>query len=142
MLSKSIDDKVKYTEGSVGVARFLKQRGYELANSNGYKQDEPSQDVVGILKPREPISHQFLGFKWDSEQSALYIGRLWLENLREGATLENKWVLEVYGRAHVLELSEVAKDLAKEYEIGLDIKLRRELPYVESKRDDDFSGDY
>jgi len=131
-MKKSIDDRLTYHENSVAVAKTLKDRGYDIASSTGLRQSEPDRDVVGILKPREPVQKSFLGVRWNSQQRALYIGTLWLENQARGAKLNENWVLEVYGRAYVPELTELVKELSEPHQAQVQIRLNAEKPRVET----------
>ncbi len=131
-MKKSIDDRVTYHENTVAVTKTLRDRGYDIANSAGLRQSEPDKGAVGILKPREPIQKSFLGFKWNNQQRALYIGTLWLENQARGAKLDENWVLEVYGRDYVPELTELAKELSEPHQTQVQIRLDTEKPRVET----------
>jgi len=131
-MKKSIDDRVTYYENSVAVAKILRERGYYIACSTGVRKSEPNYNVVGILKPREPAQRSFLGFKWNSQQRAVYIGTLWLENQSRGAKLDKNWVLEVYGRDYVPELTELVKELSELHQIQVQIRLDSEKPYTET----------
>ena len=129
-MKKSICDRITYHENSVAVARTLRDRGYDIADSNGIRQSEPDKYVVGILKPGQPIQNSFLGFKWDSLE-ALYIGRLWLKDQATGAKLDENWVLEIYGRAYVPELTELVKELSEPHQTQVQIRLESEKPFIE-----------
>ncbi len=130
-MKNSIDEKITYHENSVAVAKNLRERGYTIASSTGIRQREPDRDVIGILKSREPIQKNFLGFKWNKQQRGLYIGTLWLENQARGAIHNENWVLEVYGRDYVPELTKLVKELSEQHQAKVQIILDSEKPRVE-----------
>lgn len=130
-MKKSIDDKITYHEYSVAVAKTLREKGYEIADQNGEHEDEPYKDVIGILKPRV-IQKKFLGFKWNSKQEGLYIGNLWLQNEARGAIIDKNWVLEVYGRDYVFELTEIVKEISEPHQVKIQIMLDSEKPKSET----------
>ena len=58
-MQRQIDNRITYHENSVAVAKTLRENGYEIADCVGNREDEPNQDVIGILKPRESIQKKF-----------------------------------------------------------------------------------
>lgn len=132
-MTKNLDERVSYHESpAYTVARKLRDKGYEIASCIGLKRTEPDHNVVGILKPRDHIQKSFLGLKWDSKQRALHLGTLWLDNRAKGAKYHKNWVLEVYGRDNVPELTELVKELSETSGARVQIRLGSEQPRVET----------
>ncbi len=132
-MTENLDERISYHESpAYDVARALRDRGYEIASGTGLRRSEPSHNVVGILKPRDPVQKSFLGPKWDSKQRALYLGTLWLDNRAKGAKHDENWVLEVYGRDNVPELTELVKGLSEPKKVSVQVRLDSEQPRVET----------
>jgi hypothetical protein len=139
-MAENLDKKVNYHESpAYAVARTLRNRGYEIASCTGLRQTEPNHNVVGILKPRDSVRKSFLGLKWDSKQRALYLGTLWLNNQTKGTKHDENWVLEVYGRDNVPELTELVKELSEPSGAHVQVRLDSEQPRVEAYLSD---GDF
>ena len=135
-MEQAVDDKITYQEYATDVAKILREKGYDIADPICIRKEEPDKDVVGILKPRNPIQKSFLGIKWNKKQRALYIGTLWLENQPRGARFDENWVLEVYGRDQIPELTEVVGELSRKYQINVQTRLVAEEPCVEKYSSD------
>ena len=128
----SLDERVSYHESpAYSVAKGLRENGYEIANSSGLMQTEPNHDVIGILKGREPVQKSFSGLKWNKSQRAFYLGTLWLNNQARNAKEDKNWVLEVYGREYVSELTKLVKNLSEPNEVKVQVRLESEIPRVE-----------
>ena len=129
----TLDKKVSYYESpTYAIARTLREKGYEIADGRGRRQTEPKHSVVGILKPRDPIQKSFLGIKWNKGQKALYLGTLWLNSQLMGARSDENWVLEVYGRENVPELTKLVEELSEPSSTRVQVTLGREQPKVET----------
>ena len=103
----------------VGIAKIVKEKGYQIANSLGAKIEEPHGDTVGILKIL-PAKKGLFGMK---EQEPIFLGRILTRDFYTGST--SKWVLEVYGKQNLAEAEEIRKALKSRYEkvdIRIDLK--------------------
>ena len=129
----SQDERISYYESPVySIAKELRKRGYEIADSIGVRITEPEEEVIGILKDREPIKKSFLGIKWEKAQPALYVGKLWLNHPKIRARENKSWVLEVYGREYVPEMMNLIEELSSPYGVRVDVKLGSENPREET----------
>ena len=132
---KALDERIDYNEHPVyEIATTLREKGYQIANCIGIRQAEPEpKHSVGILKPRRDIQKSFLGIRWNKRQRALYLGTLWLDNKAKGAKNNENWILEVYGRENIKELSELVKELSEprnvNFKVILDMDQSREESY-------------
>jgi len=135
--SRYIDEQknmgVSYYESPVfAVAKFLRERGYEIADCIGMRTYTPNRAGIGILKPKPPVERRFLFFRLKVEQRALFIGVLWFDNKPRGAKLDKTWILEVNGREYVQELIELAKELAKIHSKDIRVVLKQENSKLET----------
>jgi len=110
-----------------GVAKYLRARGYEIASLIGVRVREPSKDVIGILKPRPPLVRFFF---FRVKQRALFIGVLWFTS--RGADPEKLWILDVYGRENIKEMTELAEKLSQEFSVSIRVILDKERTDLES----------
>jgi len=131
-MEKDLGSRIDYFESpAFDIARTLRERGYEIASSLGIRQTEPNLNVIGILKPRAPVQKSLLGFKWTKERRALYIGKLWLNSRIIGARYGENWVLDVFGRDNVSELTEIVREFSEPRGVDVKIRLSSEGPLVE-----------
>jgi len=132
-MTENLDERISYHESpTYAIARTLKDKGYQIADSTGMRVSEPSHDVLGILEPRNPIEKSFLGFKWNKKQRALYEGTLWINNQARGAKPDENWVLEVYGRNNVPKLTELVRELSEPKGVSVQVRLDSEQARVET----------
>lgn len=120
----SLDKRISYYENpAYKLERDLLDKGYEIANLNGVRESKLNHCVFGILKPRRDIiKKSFLGFKSNKKQRALFLGRVWLSDQDFGAKPDKRWVLEVYGRQNIEELTGLIKELSEPS--GVDVQVR------------------
>lgn len=114
---------------SYSVSEELKERGYELAghmNLKLGKQKKPLSSFIGILKNQKPIQKKILGIKLNKRQKAIYIGKIWFNNESKNAYEDKKWVLEVYGRRHLSEMTKLFDALSKSHGVKLKVNLKSE----------------
>ena len=117
----------------LSIAKELREEGYEIAGCMGVRQKTPPCNLIGILKEREPIQKDFYGIlKWNKNQRALHLGTILLNCKKEKAEEGEKWVLEVYGREYLLELTEVVKRLSLPYKAKIQVKLCSDFPREEN----------
>jgi len=121
-----------YENPTLAVVKLLRERGYEIADCIGMRTHMPDRDAVGILKPRPPVEKKFLFFHRKVKQRALFIGVLWLDNKLRGAKIDKTWILEVYGREYVQELTELAKELEKTHSKDIHVVLEVEKTELET----------
>jgi len=112
------------------IVNVLKEKGYEIANCIGIAEFPLDKTHVGILKPRKSIKRKSLfGLKFRTK--ALFIGVLWLNNEARGAKVGKQWILEVYGKKYIKEITEVVKKIAGHYKVNIVVNLESEHPYFE-----------
>ena len=136
--TNSSDERVTYKESvAYAIAETLREKGYEVASCSGMRQTEPDHNVIGILNPKNSIQKSFLGIK--GYKRASFLGTLWLENESRGAEENKKWVLEVYGRENIPELTELVKELSGPSGVRVQVILDSEQPVFE-KHLSDYNG--
>jgi len=119
---------VSYYESPVyGVAKYLRAKGYEIADCLGIRVREPSKNVIGILKPRPPVVRFFF---FRVKQRALFLGVLWFT--KRGATPEKLWILDVYGRENIQEMTELTEKLSQEFSVDIRLNLDDEMTILET----------
>ena len=114
---------------SYSVSEELKKRGYCLAghmNLKIGKQKKSLSSFIGILKNQKPIQKKILGIKLNKKQKAIYIGKIWFNNKSKNADENKKWILQVYGRRHLSEMTKLFNSLSKPYGVKLDVHLKSE----------------
>ena len=110
---------VGYAESLVvGIAKVLKEKGYQISDSFGKRIDEPRGDIIGILKVLPPVK----GFFGKKEQAPFFFGKISTKDFYTGST--SKWVFEVYGKENLAEAEEIKKSLMSRYE---KVEIRIEL---------------
>ncbi|MBI2542736.1 MAG: hypothetical protein HYW24_00935 [Candidatus Aenigmarchaeota archaeon] len=116
-----LSQRITYHEiATFNVAKILKEKGYQLADSDGVRVKEPNRDYIGILEPK-----RFLGLELSGIiMPASYIGTLLLNG--QGATFDGKWILDVYGRNNVPKMTELMKELAQSHNVQVAITLASE----------------
>ena len=122
---------VSYYESPVyGVAKHLRARGYKIADYLGVRVREPDKRAIGILKPRPPVVKRSFFFRRKMlEQRALFLGTLWFTE--RGADPEKLWILNVYGRENIQEMTELAEKLSQEFSIDIRVVLDKERTELE-----------
>ncbi len=126
-MENRLDERISYWENpaygiSRVVAEVIRNEGYNIANCSGFRIENPSYDVIGVLEPRESIERKFWKIKCMEEQRGLFIGRVWMDNDVRKARPDDNFVLEVYGRENVPKMSKLAENLVKKIE-GVKIKI-------------------
>ena len=127
---------VYYYETPVyGVAKHLIEKGYKTADYLGVPVREPDKRAIGILKPRPPVVKRYLFFRRKMvEQRALFLGVLWFTS--RGADPEKLWILHVYGRENVQEMTELAEELRKGFSVDIHVILDSERTKLEPAKVD------
>lgn len=93
------------------IAEILKTKGYAISDCIGIRHDKPHCDkVVGILKERR------------FRKRASHIGSLLIKDFSPPAKLSGSWVLEVYGKKNVEELSKIKDELSAIYETMIEMR--------------------
>lgn len=127
MDNNSIDSRITYNESpAYDVAHMLREKGYLISNSNGYKKSEPDRESVGIVKPIK-VEKNLFGIKWESNANPLFLGVLWFSNGLNKANYQN-WVFDVYGKKYVSEMKEVLYELSEQKDAKVRMELISEYP--------------
>lgn len=113
------------------IVNELKGKGYKIANCIGIAELPADKTHVGILKSRKPTERKILSGLLKFRKRALFIGVLWLNNKARGAEVDKRWILEVYGKEDVEELTEVVKRIAEHYNVDIVINLESDRPRLE-----------
>lgn len=126
----------KETALSICVARFItnykNNNEYAIASTFGEQiKDFYECDELGILwsNPNEPIKKRFFGLFKDPPRRK-FVGVLWFKNQAHGAD-GNKWFFEVYGKDEFLEIEQMVKDLADNFNVKIILYLTQEECYFE-----------
>ncbi len=107
------------------IADFLKSKGYVISDCIGIRHDKPHCDkVVGILKERS------------FRKRASHIGSLLIKDFSPPAKLSGSWVLEVYGKKNIDELSRLKDELSAIYQTMIEIREK------EKTREETYSNEY
>ncbi|MBI5397931.1 hypothetical protein HZB03_00575 [Candidatus Woesearchaeota archaeon] len=95
---------------SIVLADKLEQEGYAVADASGKPTPWPDHDLVEVLQPQ---SVEFLGIEFFLK--AHIVGRYYLNNEDLRAQCDSRWVLEVYGRANMLKLQRIGREVGYSY---------------------------
>ena len=118
-----------------GIARGLRERGYEIAGHGGIRVKEnknPATSVVGVLEETEPIQKSFLGFmKYNEKQRARLIGELWLNNAPRYGDYDEKWIFKPYGKEYAVKITKIIKKICAPYKVKLEIEPPTDSPREE-----------
>jgi hypothetical protein len=121
----TLDGRVSYSENPIyAITKALRAKGYDIARHNGLRVQEPEEGGIGILKGGSPIPGGILDMRGNRDRG-LWIGRVHTAN-------RSNWVLEVYGREYVPELSKLFMELSAPSQACLQVRLERETPDKES----------
>ena len=135
-VQNTLDERVSYFGNPLyPIAEVLKQRGYLIASNTdfGIRGDKLDYGSLGILEPRAPIKKNFLGFRWNKKQRALFVGVLNAGDISEGRLkIYPKWFLEVYGRNNLQKLIELAREFPNPSNVKIEVRLGKEEPKEES----------
>lgn len=128
-----MSNKVIYREPlGFRVGRFLKSKGFYLANSLGNFTDSAGRDSLGILyvdPKRKPTKYLF-GFITKKPRRD-FLGIIYFNNGVRGAT-NKKWYFEVCGRKNIGLAKRLSNELAKEFKgIKITIDLACECQHLE-----------
>lgn len=123
---------------SFDIANHLLKSGYEIASSDGEGVEEPNAGCVGILQPMPSVEKYFLGFKRRKQRRSLHIGTIWVQNKSINAIDNKRWVLHIFDRTKIVELTSIFKELAEKKQIDLHIELKTENPKEEKHWSDNF----
>lgn len=126
-----------YESPSFDIANHLLKRGYEISSSDGEKVEEPNTDCVGILQPMPSVEKSFLGFKRKKKRRSLHIATIWVENKSIHAVDDKRWVLHIFDRTKIVELTSLFKELVEKKQVDLHVELKTEKPKEET-----FFADY
>lgn len=147
-----LNDRISYTKGtfvckeelSKEIARRIINAGaYQIADELGVRinnfKDVPS-GCVGILRldPTETTERLFGFIPIKDEIRRPHIGTLYVDGMR-GAVPNSFWVMEVYGRKNIPELTNLAKGfLLSKKDLRIQIDLKSEQEKLEKFYPDDF----
>jgi hypothetical protein len=129
------DVAYSYYGPSYSVSEELRKRGYEIAghmNLRIPRQKNPMSAFIGILKNQKPVQKKIFGIKLNRERKAVYLGRLWFNNESKMAVEDEKWVLDVYGRRNLSELTKLLNSISKDYGVKVKVNLKSEYPIQEN----------
>ncbi len=127
------DERISVKESPhITIIRALKERGYIFADHDGVRCPKTLYGSVGVLKPREPVSDSFLGIKYTRRRRALHIGTIYYDNSCRGAKEDTNWVVSVYGREFVREMTGLTEEVLKSHPVKADIRLEHESPRIET----------
>jgi len=130
------DQDSHYEKPFVAVRRLLRKNNYDFYFNKGYPKLNYHK-VIKILKPREPRRKKFLKIiPYNSKQGNFHIGNLWFESKFVGAKVNEKWVLNVFGKDYVPELEELINEASKPYKVKIKMVLKQEFPKEERKLKD------
>ncbi len=135
----TFEPRVTYSESATyAIARELKRMGYQIAEMSGIRTAEPVRNAIGILKERASVRKNILCFEFNIKKRAFHIGNMYIANSdpAPNTTSDKTWILDVFGRQHVPELTEIAKTLSKSYQIEVQMQLATEHPQEETKHTD------
>lgn len=109
-----------YSEDPVKIAaEKFQKKGYVIANCAGIREPNNYKLIrdgsVGILDPRNRVRGR-----------TAHIGTLWFEDGKRGAIKDKNWVLEVYGRQYVSQLTELVEEISEPSGLSVQVKLREE----------------
>jgi len=113
------------------IVNELKGKGYKIANCLGIAELPTDKTHIGILKSRISTKRRIPKGLLKFRTRALFIGTLWLNNEARGAKVDKQWILEVYGKEHLEELTEVVKKIAKRYKVNVVVNLEDNKPHFE-----------
>lgn len=118
-------------ELSIELARFVEERGYGVASSDGEaSHPESFSGCVGLLKgERKYRKHLFGLLKTPVRRQ--FVGVVWFSNGLLDACIHT-WVLEVHGTENVKEMYELSIVLSNEFNIDIQTKLGHKEPQVEA----------
>jgi hypothetical protein len=116
------------------VAEHLIKQDYRISDVRGMRCNEPRPHVIGILQPRETDETHFGLFP--KTLRAFYVGTLWLDNERKGATPDKNWVLEAYGHNQAIEIMDTLEEIAKKQSVKIDIYVESNKPRYEMYPED------
>lgn len=118
----------------VTLARKLGLMGYGFADANDLRISEgdaglqPSdRQGLGILKERGPSVER--GF--EVPRPAELIGFVWLENDLRGASWDEQWVWDVYGRGNAEEVEGLAESFGESEGVEAVVNLASDNPRFE-----------
>ena len=113
------------------IAKAFEEKGYKIANCIGITEYPLDKTHVGILKPQKSTKRKSMFGLLKLRTRALFIGVLWLNNEARGAKVGKQWVLEVYGKDYIKELTKVVKKIADRYNVNVVVNLESKEPYFE-----------
>lgn len=125
-------DCIKCNSPSYSLAEKLRERGYDIAGHAGIRTKKPIHNFIGILKDRKPLQKSFFGIKYKRNQRAINLGKLWFNDEERNADENKTWVLDVYGRKHLSEVTKLINAISKPYKINIKVNLKSEHPKEET----------
>ncbi len=117
---------------SYGVSNILKEKGYNVAGHAGIRKKVPLSNFLGILKEREPLEKSLFGIKYIKNRRAMHLATIWFNDSKRKANESSNWLVEVYGKEYLSEVSKLIKPLSKQYCVKVKINLKTELPREET----------
>jgi hypothetical protein len=111
-----------YASPVYGVAERLRENDYDVAGRLGVKQKQLDPNIITILKNRGTVKRSFLGIiDYPQSKRALGLAKLWINDEDRGATVDEKWVLEINKSRYTPELTELVKSVSSYY--GVELKV-------------------
>lgn len=128
-----------YESPAYAVAEALRKKGYQIADCSGtiVDVDATPQDFFGIISPQISLKRRVLGLgSWEQPRRGIHKGNLFINNDTRGARPNENWILEVYGRENVSELTEVLGEISNPFGVSVHIILGDEQPRKETYTED------
>lgn len=113
------------------VVNILIARGYLLCSPSGHYVDYatatgyPLGGAVGVMfdNPEQAdMPRRLWGLMPPKRLRRVFLGVIWLDNSFREAT-PSRWVFEVYGSHNLDQAHELAKQLARQFEVNIDVRL-------------------
>ena len=122
---------------SIGLNRILHDRDYTIANVSGFRTDAVhwSDWCCGIMVERALVKKKFLWFVGYKKQRALFIAKIWMDK-DKNPRITDKWLVEVWGREYLKEVTVLAGIMSRELNISCDVVLMNESPAREGLHSD------
>jgi hypothetical protein len=133
------DSSSNYRMASFGnpsyeVAERLREEGYDIAGHMRVRRKTPVPNMIGVLKDRELVETNFLGFKsffgykLTRKPRALHLGRIWFNDEDKGAIENENWVFEANGTKEMFKLTKILEDIASSYNVKITSNLYSNIP--------------
>jgi hypothetical protein len=130
---EQLEEKVfLYQRPIYDVAEKLKKEGYSIAGHLRVRRETPTCNMIGILKDREPIQKNFLGFKYTKKQRAFHLGTVWFNRIDKNADEYKEWVFEAHGKKEMEKLTKLLEEISFTYNVRVKTNLHYNTPKREA----------